>query len=120
MNRFCAIFFSSFLLFGTAFAQDAFVVGFEDLPLMNGLISDEEEMSFDTLEGRIIESHASSNTLSAKSVLDFYTNTLPQLGWSKTSHNTFIREGEELSIETAKEGGVLDVKFFLQPTSKGR
>lgn len=97
------------------FAQEAFVAGFEDLPLMQGLQAVEEELYFDTPDGRIVESSTYSDALKQSEVLHFYKTTLPQLGWKCLSENSFVREGENLIIETNIKNNRLEVKFFSQP-----
>ncbi len=109
------LFISIFLQTSTAFAQDEFVAGFEDLPLMSGLKIEQEELYFDTPTGKIVESYAYSEKLTTKEVLDFYKNTLPQLGWKAAKSNQYSREGELLTIEASTTNSILNVKFFLQP-----
>ncbi len=103
------------ILNGSSFAEDFFVTGFEDLPLMSGLQSSEDAIYFDTPTGRIVESYAYSNRLSQTQVSDFYSSTLPQLGWEPSTNNVYIREGETLIIEPIIKDEILNVKFFLQP-----
>ena len=96
-------------------AGDAFVPGFEDLPLAPGLTAvPEAAMSFDSAAGRIVESLAKGR-IDAGAVLAFYARTLPQLGWQQMTEATFGREGEALAIEISESEGVLTVRFALAP-----
>ena len=112
------------LLTGSAFAQNktddaSFISGFEDLPLMAGLVQFEDAaVSFDTPGGRIIEAYAESPKADAKKIMAFYTETLPQLGWKKTSENkeksflVLTRDGETLKIST-EDNSPVTVRFEL-------
>ncbi|HJN23684.1 MAG TPA: hypothetical protein QF509_07260 [Rhodospirillales bacterium] len=96
----------------------AFVNGIEDLPLMDGLREAEgESMVFDTAAGRIVESYA-SGTVTRRQVLEFYTSTLPQLGWRQSGKSTFQREDEILKLEfSAAAKPALTVRFALSPAN---
>ncbi len=97
-----------------------FVSGFEDLPLMPGLVEhDDTGVSFDTPGGRIIEAYAETSRLSEKDIFAFYAKTLPQLGWkpktkSGTSgaHERYGRDGEILDI-SVENGSPVIVRFEL-------
>ncbi|MBT3358263.1 MAG: hypothetical protein HN403_01390 [Rhodospirillales bacterium] len=103
----------------------AFLGGFEDLPLMPGLVEDEAAgMEFDAPGGRIVEAIATgrvsggvSGGVSRAAVLTFYASTLPQLGWRDESHGLFSREGEILKLEISENGGVVTVRFAVSPES---
>lgn len=96
-------------------AEDRFVPGFEDLPLMTGLTPVEgSSVVFDKPHGRIIEA-AVTGTVAPPAIEAFYDRTLPQLGWQRFGGMTYAREGERLRIEI---GGPPDrpvVGFFLSP-----
>jgi hypothetical protein len=102
-------------------ADDAFVAGFEDLPLMVGLtIAEEGSMRFATGGGRIVEAWAVGQSSEA-AVLAFYRDTLPQLGWrakgelSSGQPAVFTREGEQLIIAVTVDEAQVMVSFFLRP-----
>ena len=98
----------------TVHAQDAFIAGFEDLPLMEGLIqSQEDNFSFDTMQGRLIQAAASSDTLSFKEVVSYYEEVLPNLGWQISSYGFFKRDTGELSIQLLQEKPLL-IQFELK------
>lgn len=98
----------------------AFMSGFEDLPLMPGLIQqDDASVSFDTPAGRIIEAYAESPEIGRKKILDFYSQSLPQLGWKKrkadkgqTGSVSYLRDGEVLDISIEDDAPIL-VRFEL-------
>lgn len=96
-----------------------FVAGTEDVPLMDGLTAvTEDHISFDTPEGRIVQSSAFTTSLSLKQVLSFYQETLPQLGWIQKKQNTFERETDELVIDAQKNKTTLFIHFNLQTKAK--
>jgi hypothetical protein len=104
------------LFFGSAeaFSQDAFVSGFEDLPLMDGLSqSYEDNFSFDTMQGHLLQAVVSSDTLSFKEVVSYYEEILPNLGWQISSYGFFKRETGELSIQLLQEKPLL-IQFELK------
>ncbi|HEY6334840.1 MAG TPA: hypothetical protein VI113_03035 [Alphaproteobacteria bacterium] len=97
-------------------AADAFVAGTEDIPLMPGLAPvDDAGVVFDTPQGRIVEAYAKGDT-TRKAVLEFYAQTLPQLGWSAAGTRAYRREGEVLRLELYQEKGRLTVRFYLSPS----
>ena len=97
-------------------AADAFVAGTEDIPLMPGLAPvDDAGVVFDTPQGRIVEAYAKGDT-TRKAVLEFYAQTLPQLGWSAAGAAAYRREGEVLRLELYQEKGRLTARFYLSPS----
>ena len=94
--------------------QDDFVPGFEDLPLAPGLTGDPDGgVGIDTPSGRILESEATGRTPAAD-VRAFYDATLPQLGWHKIGADTWVREGERLTIDVV-EATPTAVRFTVAP-----
>jgi len=105
-------------------AGTAFMSGFEDLPLMDGLKQAEDAaVSFDAPSGRIIEAYAQSNEIGRSKITGFYDKTLPQLGWkrlagkSKDSSVSYAREGEVLTI-SIDNGTPVSVRFELMTREK--
>ena len=103
-------------LASTSGAQTVFVPGFEDLPLAPGLSPSGDPVAFVTAAGRIIESTAELSAQSSD-VLAFYSGTLPQLGWVKAAGETYVREGETLSVDIQTNTGTQTVVFRLTPNS---
>ncbi len=93
----------------------AFVDGFEDLPLMPGLTSvPAASVSFDAAAGRIVVAFAEGG-VRMPAVRAFYSETLPQLGWTPDGTGRWTREGEVLTLDTVVEGDGLVVRFELAP-----
>lgn len=99
-----------------AYADPAFVEGFEDLPLMPALTQEPGSVTvFDSPYGRIVESYASGRADRA-AVLAFYAATLPQLGWVRADEASFRREGEVLTLDVTQDGTAVTVRFQVSPT----
>jgi hypothetical protein len=94
-----------------------FVQGSEDVPLLVEMekIFD-ESLGFDSPEGSIMTSSYESK-IDLKDVRDFYSKTLPQMGWSQVeaTHNKliFTRENDRLEIDLSIENEQNLVKFFI-------
>ena len=100
-----------------ATAQGFFFSAIDDLPLMEGLSEVEGgTMVFDSSSGRIVEA-LSAGMVTRQRVIQFYSETLPQLGWLEISPGQFVREYEALKIEfpTSPVGRTLNVLFMLSP-----
>ena len=98
-------------------AQDAFLTGSGDLPLMPGLVEDRQDsVIFETPEGRIAHFVARGESLPER-VRRFYEEVLPELGWTRSGPNRFLREEESLQMTVKKHGpkGV-EVRFDLSPS----
>ena len=125
MRRLLLIFIASVLFSVSCQATGpAFMSGFEDLPLMDGLKQAEDAaVSFDTPSGRIIEAYAQSSDIGERKIKDFYNRTLPQLGWKKLSGKnkdssvSYAREGEVLTI-SVDDGTPVSVRFELMTREK--
>ena len=103
-----------FLVIAPLAAGEAFVEGFEDLPLAPGLVNvPEAGTGFDKPTGRIVVAYASGKTTRAE-VERFYSSTLPQLGWSRQG-GAYLREGEKLTIEILGAEGGVTVRYTLAP-----
>ena len=112
MKKFVIILSLCFAVVSAAMAQD-FIPGTEDIPLMNGLIIDDNEtVSFDTPAGQIMTIVANTSK-SQNQVLSFYATTLTSMGWQKITPYFFQRGQDELSLSTTKNGGKIQVKFQL-------
>ena len=100
---------------GIASAEDKFINGFADLPVMPGMRElPDANISFDTTSGRILIAFAESNQ-SVQKILSFYDNVLPQLGWKNTTSRTFLREAEILSFDFIKDDASVIVRFSIEP-----
>ena len=106
-------------------AAPAFVAGIDDVPLMPGLEEiEDQELVFDTPEGRIIEAMAVGEA-TAEAIAAFYAAALPAFGWRQEAPRLFRRDNEDLSLEFPKDAApagrprVSVVKFSLRPTKSG-
>ncbi|MBO5997810.1 MAG: hypothetical protein J6P93_04730 [Alphaproteobacteria bacterium] len=124
MHRCRQLFNIIFLLFfvATPVLADDFLAGTEDVPLMQELtLLPEETFDFDTQDGRLYFSKAVTSVDSEK-VLDFYRQTLPQLGWKEDEFKNFVREDDVLRISTTdkqtEDGKIVTVVFELVTKSK--
>ena len=90
-----------------------------DLPLPPGFVEEvDASLSFNKLEGRIVEAKARGNS-SKNAVVSFYNTTLPRLGWKKYNTsgalNSWLRAGEVLEIVSKEKNNILIVKFSITP-----
>jgi hypothetical protein len=96
-------------------AADVFLSRLEDLPLAPGLSEDTAAgLSFDSAGGRIVEAYARGN-MTEDQVLQFYKETLPQLGWTAESARQYRRSGERLRLELTSGGPGVTVHYSLSP-----
>jgi hypothetical protein len=96
-------------------AADGFLSRLEDLPLVPGLSENTNAgVSFDTAGGRIVEAYARGD-VTKRQVLDFYRETLPQLGWTAENETEFHRGGERLRLELSQDAQGLIVRYSLSP-----
>lgn len=104
-----------FIISSNVKATDKFLRGINDLPLMPGLQEDlGASIIFEKPNGRIIVALATGNE-SIKSVRDFYTKTLPQLGWDNIDGGVFQRSGERLTLTIHEENNTTSVRFSVRP-----
>ena len=97
------------------FADDGFVTGFSDLPLMEGMTEiPDTDVAFDTTAGRIVIAFAKS-AVAPDTIRAFYRTALAQLGWRETATDAFIREDEVLNFDYLADGPDTVVRFSLLP-----
>jgi len=114
VRRLLAIGLVASVLTGGAAAQGSFLRDVDDLPLAPGLTERAEAATvFDKPGGRVVETIA-TGAADRGSVIAFYTQTLPALGWTPQGDQRWQREGEVLAIDIAS-GAPLVVRFFLSP-----
>ncbi len=99
---------------------EGFMSAFEEIPLQNGF-EEQDVLSFDTEEFRIIEQYITSTVVEKSEFLKFYKETLKSLGWElKSAQNdvySFKREDEGLTIKIESEDPLV-VLFSLKPYGK--
>src|SRR5882724_6717362 len=95
--------------------RTAFVAGVEDLPLVPGMkVVSDTVVAFDAAAGRIVEAYA-IGPLTKRFVLDFYGQSLPQLGWTADRPDRFVRQGEALQLDFFGRDQQLTVRFTVAP-----
>lgn len=91
----------------------------DDVPIMPALQPvDQAGIEFDAPSGRIVETYA-IGAVERRAVLDFYRDTLPQLGWRVGAGNAFRREDEMLRLDFFGPDGELTVRFTVSPALPG-
>ncbi len=95
--------------------SQAYLPGTEDLPLMTGLDLVEDPVVFDKMEGRLVTLQAQGD-ISQKIICEFYSKTLPNLGWKRKTDTLYERDGEclRLSFESSNSKKTL-VTFEISP-----
>lgn len=106
-------------LIRNAQAEDAvFLSALNDVPLMVGLDeSIDSTVYFDTPAGRIVEVFAEGDVRKDR-ILSYYKESLPPLGWKFRQKNSYVREGEDLSISVKMDGKIAVVRFALSPNTQ--
>lgn len=112
------------ILFMTAKAQESDLLADLDLPLMAGLIENQDAaMLFDSPDGRIVNAEAAGN-IKSDDITNYYKGVLPALGWSilggsceALSTNCILaeRENEKLSLNLFDHNGGSRITFALSP-----
>ncbi|MCF8470788.1 MAG: hypothetical protein K9G30_08380 [Parvibaculum sp.] len=104
-------------------AASGFLDAVEDMPLMEGLHeTGDGGIIFDKPTGRIVRSVAEGD-VAPSAVRAFYTDTLPQLGWTRAQAFELIdglllfrREGERLEIQIVSVSDThTEVRFSIEP-----
>ena len=78
---------------------------------------------FSKPQGRIVEVIAEgveNEEINKEKIIEFYKQTLPQLGWIHTGTFSWERESEQLFIKVSFEGKNLRAEFVLLPKSEGK
>jgi hypothetical protein len=91
-----------------------YLAGASDLPLAAGLKEQPDKSTvFDTPLGRIVNAYATGN-VKPQAVLDFYDDTLPQLGWDRQKAGTYQRKKQILKIDVwGPDEGPTNVSYTL-------
>ena len=87
----------------SATAQQAarFLSVMEEMPLMPGLVEVvDAAVTFDGASGRIIEAFV-AGSVQVDAIWDFYSATLPQLGWARQANGEYRRDEEILRLEVS-------------------
>lgn len=124
--RFLTIILASIVLLGqgcftvraaSPMHETEFFMLVEDMPLMTGLVElQDETLSFDKPEGRIIESYASMENITRQQVVEYYKVILPQFGWGRVKDNVFFRAHEYLELSFVERAGKAFLRVTVRPT----
>ena len=115
VSRFALVVSSIGVLSTISHSDERFISGFEDLPLMRGMIeTTASNVAFDTVHGRVLVSFAQSSE-SEEKILAFYKESLSQLGWKISRDGEFLRGEEILRIDFLPDGNYLAIRFSLEP-----
>ena len=96
-------------------AEDGFVAGITDLPLIPGLhVVNEATVVFDKPSGRLVRAIAMGDR-TEEAFWRFYEETLPQLGWRTVKRGKFVRDKEILHIDVEKNESQLIARFAIAP-----
>ena len=96
-------------------AEDGFVAGITDLPLIPGLhVVDEATVVFEKPGGRLVHAIAKGDR-TEEAFWRFYEETLPQLGWRTVKRGKFVRDKENLHIDVEKNESQLIARFAIAP-----
>ena len=82
---------------------ERFIEGMEDVPMLEGMNQiSQDDISFGNEETRLVEAYFNTSKLKFKNIADFYSESLPQLGWiyqgNRGNDLLFYREGETLEV----------------------
>lgn len=87
-----------------------------DIPIKPGLEEIEEQaLSFDKPQGRIIESIAEVQNGREDDILSYYQSSLPQLGWRQKNATTFTRDSERLILNFESYESKNFLRLTIQP-----
>ena len=105
-------------------AQEPSVLTYiEGFPVPETMAEDKDlAYMFDKFDGRIIESLLIGSA-NLKETMDYYEQTLPQLGWvlsppdERERKLVFVKEQEQLNLLFRESGAELEVVVLLRPVS---
>ena len=91
------------LIFSESANAENFVDGMDDVPLLEGMQQiTQDDFAFGNEETRLLEAYFRAPKLKFKQIADFYSESLPQLGWIYQGNRgydlLFYREGETLEV----------------------
>ena len=88
----------------------------QDIPLMSGLVEDTTStLTYDSPQGRIIESVSVLNGVEEENVRNYYNQTLPAFGWQFSARDEFVRQNEILRMDFVSDDGQKYFWIFIQP-----
>jgi hypothetical protein len=99
-------------------AGSGFLTEVDDLPLPPGFTELPGGTLFEAPQGRIVEANAQGKMLEAEA-RQFYSETLPQLGWTRIGPSEFRRDKEALRLDLTFSGMQVNIHYSLAPISSG-
>lgn len=97
-------------------AKERFFEALYDVPIMDGMEEvPGEALLFDKPDGKIASATGAVSDSSIQKVSDFYAQTLPQMGWKKTSPDQYVRGQDRLTIRFEQRPGITAAFFTLEP-----
>lgn len=101
---------------GAKAADARFFETLYDVPVMPGMAElPDRSLVFDKPEGRFAQAGAAGKEVSEEGIRAFYKASLPQLGWAPAGGDSYVREGEKLTLSVASEGPYKVARFTLSP-----
>ena len=93
-----------------------FFESLQDVPVMQGLVELKDyTLVFDKPEGRIVEMVAKIEGGGINEARQYYSQSLPQLGWSRSSEDNYIRGNEHLSLNFEREQQESFLRITVEP-----
>lgn len=101
---------------GAKAADARFFETLYDVPVMPGMAElPDRSLVFDKPEGRFAQAGAAGEKVTEEGIKAFYKASLPQLGWAPAGADSYIREGEKLTLSVGSEGVYKVARFTLSP-----
>lgn len=83
---------------------------------MSGLIEDgQNSLSYDSPQGRIIESISILDGVEENRVRSYYRQALPMFGWQFSGEDRFVRQNERLRMDFVVEDQQKYFLIFIEP-----
>ncbi len=96
-------------------AQPEFIPGFEDVPVMQGMIwSGDRSFSFDSPEGSVVTAEFKTRN-PVEDVLKYYDDTLKNLGWIRDRSGNYRRGVDVLLMNISKKSDFSVVRLKQLP-----
>ena len=96
-----------------------FVQGTEDIPLYPHMaLLRDTSANYDTAGGRILQATYTVRSSSPETIMQFYRNALPNLGWqhqSGGSQDIYVRENEVLTLTFRQHDRNVRMDVMLEP-----
>lgn len=102
-------------------AEDVFFApNMPDVPVTEQMMMIEDSDFSFTSDNGLMSEVIYQTPQSVSDVQKFYAETLPSLGWDKTSPNVYSRSGDVLAIRIEKNAAQPDTIVFIEFQSKSK